>query len=113
MITITYNRQDLSVTVNGHSGYAEIGQDIVCASVSSLTYALAKFAEKIYRDGKLYFEPNLDVIEGKAEISVVVRNTFEYETRLVFDAICEGYELIAKEHPNNVEVKRVYPQTKI
>ena len=108
MITITYNRHDLRVTVKGHSGFAEIGQDIVCSGVSSLTYTLAKFVSKLYEDGKLYFEPIFNIDEGNADIGITVRNTFEYEARLVFDAICEGYKLIAKAHPDNVEFKKVY-----
>ena len=33
------------ITVSGHAGYAPAGQDIVCAAVSALTYALAGYLE--------------------------------------------------------------------
>lgn len=34
------------VTVSGHAGYAPAGQDIVCAAVSALVYALAGYLEE-------------------------------------------------------------------
>ena len=33
------NNEIVSIEMNGHSGYAENGKDIVCAGVSSLVYA--------------------------------------------------------------------------
>lgn len=34
------------ITVSGHAGYAPVGQDIVCAAVSALMYALAGYLEE-------------------------------------------------------------------
>lgn len=34
------------ITVSGHAGHAPVGQDIVCAAVSALTYALAGYLEE-------------------------------------------------------------------
>ena len=34
------------LTVSGHAGYAAAGQDIVCAAVSALVYALAGYLEE-------------------------------------------------------------------
>lgn len=34
------------ITVSGHAGYAPAGQDIVCAAVSALAYALAGYLEE-------------------------------------------------------------------
>lgn len=34
------------ITVSGHAGHAPAGQDIVCAAVSALTYALAGYLEE-------------------------------------------------------------------
>ncbi|NTW72857.1 MAG: ribosomal-processing cysteine protease Prp [Eubacteriaceae bacterium] len=53
-----------SLVVSGHSGYDEIGKDIVCASVSSLTiaavnglieYVKLDFYYKVNEDGFLEF----------------------------------------------------------
>ena len=34
------------ITVSGHAGHAPVGQDIVCAAVSALMYALAGYLEE-------------------------------------------------------------------
>ena len=51
MITVKVVRdQSRKVTglfVNGHSGYAEAGSDIVCAGASTLVYTLANALERI------------------------------------------------------------------
>jgi uncharacterized protein YsxB (DUF464 family) len=41
MITVTFYKSDKNICgfcVSGHSGYSEIGTDIICASVSSAVY---------------------------------------------------------------------------
>lgn len=48
MITVLIEQDGLEhrVTVAGHAGYAEKGQDIVCAGVSSLFVALCEAADR-------------------------------------------------------------------
>ena len=41
MIEIVYDRMRLRLTADGHAGFAEAGQDIVCAAVPMLVYTLA------------------------------------------------------------------------
>lgn len=43
------------ITVIGHAGYAPIGQDIVCAGVSTLTQSLIKSIEDLTAD-KIEYE---------------------------------------------------------
>ena len=40
MIHIFYERERHFLTARGHANYAPVGQDIVCAAVSALLYAL-------------------------------------------------------------------------
>lgn len=49
MITATFTEHEkkLSLRLEGHAGYAEIGKDIVCASASILAYTLASVVESI------------------------------------------------------------------
>jgi uncharacterized protein YsxB (DUF464 family) len=90
MTRIAYDRLALKVVIEGHAKYDEVGKDIVCAGISSLTYALAMYADKLDNDGKTYFAPTIHLDNGDAEISVVVKGNYEHEARKVFDAICEG-----------------------
>lgn len=67
MIECAFQREDgmiKSLVVNGHSGYDDIGKDIVCAAVSSLTiaainglleYVKLDFYYKVKEDGFVEF----------------------------------------------------------
>ncbi|MCQ2516343.1 MAG: ribosomal-processing cysteine protease Prp [Saccharofermentans sp.] len=41
------SRRVTGIFLNGHSGYAEVGSDIVCAGASTLVYTLANSLERI------------------------------------------------------------------
>lgn len=108
MTRITYDRLELKVTIEGHANHDEIGKDIVCAGISSLTYTLAMYVDKLNRFGKTLFAPNIRLDDGNAEISVVVKGNHEHQVREIFDAICEGYELLSQTYPDNVQYHTVY-----
>lgn len=108
MTRITYDRLELKVTIEGHANHDEMGKDIVCAGISSLTYTLAMYVDKLNHFGKTLFVPNIRLDDGNAEISVVVRGKNEHQVREVFDAICEGYELLSQTYPDNVQYHTVY-----
>ena len=62
MITVTITENGL--TIDGHAGYAEIGKDIVCAAVSSLTQGLIHSLKALSDD-----EISYRVASGHAEIT--------------------------------------------
>ena len=62
MITATITENGL--TIDGHAGYAEIGKDIVCAAVSSLTQGLIHSLKALTDD-----EISYRVASGHAEIT--------------------------------------------
>ncbi|GAB7386543.1 ribosomal-processing cysteine protease Prp [Bacillaceae bacterium] len=43
------NGRIAAVTVDGHAGYANPGEDIVCAAVSGITFGLINASEKLLR----------------------------------------------------------------
>lgn len=61
---ITVNITQNGLTVDGHAGYAEIGKDIVCAAVSSLTQGLIHSLKALTDD-----EISYRVASGHAEIT--------------------------------------------
>ena len=62
MVTVTITENGL--TIDGHAGYAEIGKDIVCAAVSSLTQGLIHSLKALTDD-----EISYRVVSGHAEIT--------------------------------------------
>ena len=53
MTTVTFSERFRSVTVSGHSGYAEEGSDIVCASVSSMVTYFCNAAEALGAEARI------------------------------------------------------------
>ena len=59
MINISINKKGDYVdriTIKGHSGYAELGSDIVCASVSSIAITTVNACLRIDKDSIIYSE---------------------------------------------------------
>ena len=108
MTTITYDRDDLSVKTVGHAGYAEEGQDIVCASITSLMYALGSYAMELDSRGMLYKAPRIRLNEGDAEVSIRVIGLYAREARMTFDAVCDVFEGIRNNYPENVKYTKIY-----
>lgn len=82
MIEATYDRKSQTLTVKGHSGYAEKGKDIVCAGVSTLVYMLVNSCDcEVYGDSiKVYDDPR------------------------VFDAVICGLKKISENYPKNLRL---------
>lgn len=107
MITITYNHARLELTVKGHSGQAPQGEDIICSAVSALTYTLVKAIEGMVERDELNEMAVVKLESGDADILVSPRFIFRKEARLIFDTICDGFELIARDYPQYVEFVRI------
>lgn len=90
-ITIT----EYGFEMKGHAGYAPIGQDIVCAAISSLylTYMMCAECEEIERD-------------SIRELYAIERT---HDNKVLHDAIARGMMRIAEQYPEFVKVDSLYP----
>lgn len=57
----------------GHSGYAEPGEDIICAAVSILSYTLAQIVSVMEINGKLQELPVIEQDEDTATMTIIAR----------------------------------------
>ena len=101
MVKIVYHRDLNRVTVEGHAKSGEAGHDLVCASASILVYTLASFVENMKRAGQVY-NPTAEIKEGDAVIYCSPPTKYRSSVTLVFDSICAGFELLARDYPDNV-----------
>lgn len=101
MIKVVYYRSDCKVTVEGHAHSGDHGHDLVCAAASMLAYTLASFVKNTHK-AKQVKKPILTLEPGNAVVSCKPKNGFRPAVTLVFDAICGGYELLARNYPNNI-----------
>ena len=108
MTNITYNRNTLTVTVEGHANYGTPGCDIVCASVSMLITTLGLYAEKLEEYNKLLVPPVIQLDSGNSRVDVTVMGKFDKEATAVFDAVCDGFKLLSETYPNNVWYRELH-----
>lgn len=87
-----------SLVVAGHAGYAEEGNDIVCAGVSAITYALLGWVEN-NRDKVSFVHTSV----GSGEVLVSCEGGQDAHT--AFEVATIGLEQIAAKYPNHVVVE--------
>ena len=106
MITITVKKRNgnyLEFVSKGHAGYAEEGQDIVCAAVSALIITTVNSLEKFTDD-------KFDVQENDGFVSIHFRNDLSERGMLLMDSLLLGLTEIAGSYNNRyltVKVKEV------
>ena len=99
MIKIRY--YDNEITAVGHSGYAEQGKDIVCASVSS-AFKLT-IATLIELRAKFTFH----VDDEKAFIGIQIKKGNKQAVKAVLKALIEVLGDLSEEYPDNVSVDNI------
>ena len=106
MITITVKKRNgnyLEFVSKGHAGYAEEGQDIVCAAVSALIITTVNSLEE-------YTDDKFDVQEKDGFVSIHFRNDLSERGMLLMDSLLLGLTEIAGSYNNRyltVKVKEV------
>ena len=106
MITIKVRKKNGSYEEfisKGHAGYAEAGQDIVCAAVSALIITTVNSLEKFTDD-------KFDVQEKDGFVSIDFRNDLSERGMLLMDSLLLGLTEIAGSYNNRyltVKVKEV------
>ena len=103
MITIKVRKKNGSYEEfisKGHAGYAETGQDIVCAAVSALIINTVNSLEKFTDD-------NFDVHEKDGFVSIHFRNNLSERAMLLMDSLLLGLTEIAGSYNNRYLTVRV------
>lgn len=101
MIKVIYHRDLNRVSVTGHALSGEAGHDLVCASASILVYTLAAVVQNM-KQSKQVYNPTTELKEGDAVISCDPPTKYKNSVTLVFDSICGGFDILAKNYPDNI-----------
>lgn len=94
MIVIT--KYDNRITVKGHANYAQLGQDIVCASVSTLVQVMIASIEQM-TDDKIEYS----IQPGMVDIKF---GNLSEKAQLLVSSFFIGAQMIADQYPNNVKI---------
>ncbi len=88
--------------VKGHSGYDEIGKDIVCAAISTLTQTGLLALKKVC-------EVNVEYLLEEGSIEVKIPQNINDKTKkkcnIVINTILVGLENISESYPENITLK--------
>lgn len=94
MIIVQHSTKDRHISVNGHAGFAKIGEDIVCAGVSTLVQTMVTSIEELTTDKIKY-----DMSPGKADIYY---GNLSKESAALINSFFIGVRLIATAYPDFV-----------
>lgn len=84
------------ITVAGHARYAPIGQDIVCAAVTTLVQALIKSIEDLSADRIKY-----SISPGRVDIHY---GNLSEQSKTLVDSFFIGVSQIAGDYPEYVRI---------
>ena len=90
------NKEIVSIEMNGHSGYAESGKDIVCAGVSSLVYAALNSFDSIEED-------RIIVNDGMLKLNLRGKKVSDHD-QIVLEVMLNGFSMIAAQYKKNVKI---------
>lgn len=84
------------VTVKGHANYAEPGQDIVCAAISTLSQVFVASVEDLTA-------AQIKTAQTGGYMEIVIEESTE-RAQVLLDSFLLGCRMIADEYPDNVRV---------
>lgn len=101
MITVKINkwRYVYKIRISGHAGYGKEGNDIVCAGVSSLAYALSTGLKDILHKNEV------DAKNASMEYSATWKEHNDVWVWKLINAIENGLEWIANQYPENLKME--------
>ena len=107
MIRAEFEKEEgtfISMCVEGHSGQAEKGHDIVCSAASILAYTVGQTLVQMNKQGWLKKKPHINLKEGKGLITCVPKEEYFDECLMVFFVAEVGYTLLQNNYPQFVKV---------
>ena len=107
MVKVTFKEKDnkLTLKVEGHSGQAAIGNDIVCASCSILAYTVAQYVVTAESEGDLKTKPIIKLERGDALISCEPIDEMYSVLKNIYMFAEVGYKLLSHNFPQYVGLK--------
>jgi uncharacterized protein YsxB (DUF464 family) len=92
-----------SVIIQGHAGYAEKGQDIVCAAISAITNGTINFLQK-------YYPADCRIVCFPSQISIYLL-TEHSDCQLSLKLMLYQLKNVANAFPNYLEIKKKHNNT--
>lgn len=96
-----------NIDIRGHAGSAEIGHDIICASVSIIAYTVAQVARDLDEQGKLNKHPTIVLDSGNACVTLMPKKEYYDDVKQLLYFAKTGLKLLQSNFPQYVELTTV------
>ena len=96
MIKVRYNEEFTNLKITGHANYAEYGEDIVCASVSSIVETSINLAHE-FNDNIKYSD------DGN---TIIVINTNDDNVLKVLKNMIDMLIELQRQYPKNINISK-------
>lgn len=100
MITASFQKKGerfLAFSLSGHAGYADAGQDIVCASVTSAVQLTANAITEQFAEAA-------QVAVGENRVSLCLGPDAKKESALLLQALFEHLTILSEEFENTIQI---------
>ena len=87
----------------GHTGYAEAGEDIVCAAVSALTQTTLNGLQNVLK-APVMFEIDDEAAILEARLTPQATEAQVQAAQLLLETLLEGLRAIERSYPRNVRI---------
>ncbi len=106
MLTVEYFDDLPAFSFAGHALFAPKGGDLVCAGASALFFTLIKYLDRLEDE----FEPEVFEYNGRINICLDPPTALMHDAKLLFEAFATGFEMLAKDFPENVRFVKDPPK---
>lgn len=93
-------------TVEGHSGYAESGSDIVCSAISVLVFNTINSIQK-FTDDNIVFDIKEDGAYIKCTLPDIKTGKVSHDANLLLNAMAFGLEALKDEYGKYININEV------
>ena len=100
MINAVYDRSHHCFSMEGHAYSGEAGHDLVCSAASILAYTLAASVTNAAKLQGKAAEIQMD--SGYVMIHLSPDSLYSGAITLIYDTVCVGFELLARNYPENI-----------
>ena len=103
-VTFTESGKKLSLRIEGHAGYDEIGKDIICASASILALTVAQFVMETEHHGDLKSPAEVRLESGDTYISCEPSEEMWCGVQNMYSFAMIGYAILEHNYPQYVRL---------
>ena len=101
-----FRRPDGALTgyrAQGHTGYAEAGEDIVCAAVSALTQSTLNGLKNVLK-APVMFDIDDAAATLEARLTPLASEAQVREAQILLQTLLQGLQAIERSYPRNVRI---------